>query len=651
MLKQSALLLFHVIVSQYICYCHAEQIQDQKNASITTRLKDEVSDQIDKNSDVNEIIPKKYHDSNYLKRVETARKRWKLIFKEIKSFAPSTYSENSELKKVDSSKFFDQWKLLLDGEGQKNITRSVNVTKRSRQRFEGTSSWEKKLQQWADDAADSLKEENEGKGKNETSLALLPAINFSPRPAKAGEPILPHTDIADKSKNICIVTTAALPWFTGTAVNPLLRAAYLTTGRAAAGGSVTLMVPWLERVSDRETIYGKHRFFEGKEEQEEWIRTWLRDTADLKQASVDLQIKWYTGRVETLENSIYSMGDIIALLPEEEVDIIVLEEPEHLNWYRAPGESWTKKYKHVVGTVHTNYFVYAQEQPAAFIRAPGMRLLSAWMCRAHCHRIIKLSGTLDNFAPEKELVENVHGCRKSFLNYGVELSKVLKSPEAANHLVFGPDADPKVYFIGKMLWSKGINYLMELLKYAEESAGLKIDMDMYGGGPNLEEARERSASLGLSMIYHGAIDHAALAPSHKIFINPSLSEVLCTTVTEALAMGKFVIVPSHPSNDFFSQFPNCLTYANKEEFVGNLYFALTHSPQPLSEEYTYALTWEAANERFAAAGCITVAESEELADVLSHTESGLEVRKQFTSYFLESYTYILFLSLISDSYS
>lgn len=36
--------------------------------------------------------------------------------------------------------------------------------------------------------------------------------------------------------------------------------------------------------------------------------------------------------------------------------------------YRAPGEAWTDKFKHVVGIIHTNYFVYAQEQPAAFIR-------------------------------------------------------------------------------------------------------------------------------------------------------------------------------------------------------------------------------------------------------------------------------------------
>lgn len=57
-----------------------------------------------------------------------------------------------------------------------------------------------------------------------------------------------------------------------------------------------------------------------------------------------------------------------AIKKEEDVDIMVLEEPEHLNWYREAGDSWTIKFKHVVGIVHTNYFVYATEQPGAFIR-------------------------------------------------------------------------------------------------------------------------------------------------------------------------------------------------------------------------------------------------------------------------------------------
>ena len=52
----------------------------------------------------------------------------------------------------------------------------------------------------------------------------------------------------------------------------------------------------------------------------------------------------------------------------DDVDICILEEPEHLNWYREASDSWTDKFKHVVGIIHTNYFAYAQEQPGALVR-------------------------------------------------------------------------------------------------------------------------------------------------------------------------------------------------------------------------------------------------------------------------------------------
>lgn len=218
------------------------------------------------------------------------------------------------------------------------------------------------------------------------------------------------------------------------------------------------------------------------------------------------------------------------------------------------------------------------------------------MCRAHCHRIIKLSGTLGRFAPEKELIENVHGIRGTFLEAGKEVKRRIRSYPSGD-TVFGAEAEPSIYFIGKMLWSKGLGSLMELLKYAEESAGIKVNVDMYGGGPDKDAAEARAKALGVDMTFHGPIDHGELAFTHKvnagfalnirdntiagpygcsvyqIFINPSTSEVLCTTVAEALGMGKFVVVPSHPSNDFFAQFPNCLTYTNKEEFVGKLSYS------------------------------------------------------------------------------
>lgn len=74
-------------------------------------------------------------------------------------------------------------------------------------------------------------------------------------------------------------------------------------------------------------------------------------------------------------------------------------------------------------------------------------------------------------------------------------------------------------------------------------------------------------------------------------------------------MGKFAIIPVHPSNQFFLKFPNCLAYRSKFEFVANLRWAMTHEPEPMSPELLRHFTWEAATDRFIEASIITVREA------------------------------------------
>lgn len=357
-------------------------------------------------------------------RAKASKEQWERALQEIKDLAlpptalssssssASSNSVNGKTGQLVSVNLFKQWRLLLDEPTQVELDPETNMTtvatssssssdsssspaqssstssslqstssarKIGPPRFEGFASWERMVQEWADDVQeyidkieaensgypmstygnpqiatsiskksatdrkkesrtrsilDEKKEEKIGTRQKKSSKEKKKPISLPvPAPAKDGEEVLPHTDIADKSKNIWIVTTAALPWMTGTAVNPVLRAAYLTDGRAEAGGSVTLMLPWLERIIDQEAVYGVNRVFDSPTAQEEYIRTWIRDTAKLPEASERLRIKWYTGWQNKVENSVYSMGDITALMPAEEVDICILEEPEHLNWY------------------------------------------------------------------------------------------------------------------------------------------------------------------------------------------------------------------------------------------------------------------------------------------------------------------------------
>ena len=46
-------------------------------------------------------------------------------------------------------------------------------------------------------------------------------------------------------------------------------------------------------------------------------------------------------------------------------------------------------------------------------------------------------------------------------------------------------------------------------------------------------------------------------------------------------------------------------YKKKDEFVAHLEYAMNNEPEPLSQEHSYMLTWEAATERFIEASTIT----------------------------------------------
>lgn len=92
-----------------------------------------------------------------------------------------------------------------------------------------------------------------------------------------------------------------------------------------------------------------------------------------------------------------------------------------------------------------------------------------------------------------------------------------------------------------------------------------LAMNAYGSGPDSQAIHDKAKAMGIPVNFFPATDHAELG-QYKTFVNPSESEVLCTTVAEALAMGKFVIIAEHASNEFFYQFPNTLKFKDQEEF-------------------------------------------------------------------------------------
>jgi len=127
--------------------------------------------------------------------------------------------------------------------------------------------------------------------------------------------------------------------------------------------------------------------------------------------------------------------------------------------------------------------------------------MSAAMVRAYCHKVIKLSAVVQDFAPEKEITSNVHGVRQEFIAEGVQqatenndaaIAKEIPETESftAKESYSEPSSQVQVYFIGKLLWTKGLDILLQYQDYYKDIVGEYFEIDIYGSGPDqLEIAR------------------------------------------------------------------------------------------------------------------------------------------------------------------
>lgn len=376
-------------------------------------------------------------------------------------------------------------------------------------------------------------------------------------------------------RRVAVVTTAALPWLTGTSVNAALRAAHLC--RRPECEEVQLVVPWLAPAD--QAIVMRQRF-DTPQQQEAHIRAWLRKQVDFDESR--LRVRFYAGRYVHHYHSVLGVGDVTRSV-DSAAELVVLEEPEHLNWFHH-GRAWLDAFPRVVGVIHTNYVEYANREPDGAAKAFGLHHYNRLMAYAYCDGVVRLSGAVQDFPRQRTC--NINGVSDRYLRLG--------RARGAQPL---PDG---AYIIAKMQWGKAYTELLDLV-----GRDRSFNIDVYGSGDDAEAIVTRAEREGLPMRFFGAragqgrYDHTdAAMRDYRVFVNPSLSDVVCTATAEALAMGKFVVVPEHPSNEFFSGFANCLTYRSADEFKARMSQALRSQPAPLSADEQRALSWDAATERF-----------------------------------------------------
>jgi digalactosyldiacylglycerol synthase len=336
------------------------------------------------------------------------------------------------------------------------------------------------------------------------------------------------------------------------------------------GWQTTLYLPWLK--PEQQHYCFENRRFYHPEEQQAYIQNWLPEELRPWLPEIQFYKAWY----HKAWGVIYPGQSFARLVTQ---DHVLLEEPEHLFWTQ-PWSSFKHRRRQVTGIVHTNYKKYTEGYPE--INRRLFYSYNRFLMQRICHRLICTSSVQQDICRLSQCrVENVNGVNPLFF----------RQPAA-------PPSQQGCYFMGKLVPEKGLAELFEGL----QAVGMQT-IDLFGQG-------DRVWVNALAACHHITPNFKGISPQpwhdlvdYKIFVNCSRSEILCTATADALAMQKWVIVPQHPSNEFFYPFQNCLVYADMAEFKRHFLYALAHDPA--YDPNTRQLSWEAATQRLLKSVAIT----------------------------------------------
>jgi digalactosyldiacylglycerol synthase len=342
-----------------------------------------------------------------------------------------------------------------------------------------------------------------------------------------------------------VITTSSLPWAAGTTFNPLWRVAELTR----RGQRVNLLVPWFPYPMQAQ-VPSFYTFYPNPSELLDAVRRAIRQRADLSR----LKLATYPARWVDTFNSPFPAADVLRLVSAE-TEVLILEEPEHLFPAGPPPRRASCP---TFGILHTNMGAYLRIRRTAAERD----LATDWernvdrVCAAICDRVIALSAAVAGLTNCD--VIPVNGVPDVFF----AVPQCLSRPS-------------RVLTYGRIEWGKGWDDLIEAAALAD------VEVVAYGAGPEADEIAEHGRRRGARIEFRPSTTAPwSVMAGHDCFVNPAKTEVLASSSMEALAAGRWLIVPRHPENRLFERFANCLTYGDVSEFATRLIEARAHAPRP-----------------------------------------------------------------------